>query len=71
MQALEPLSDEKQIQMEYEPFTRWKEAWIPSATRRVFNLLGIIHPPQNGQIRILNKSDAHAIESAFGILKPV
>ena len=64
MQALEPLSIEKQIQMEYEP-THPLEGSVDSIRIRqvLFNLIGnaIRHTPQNGRIIVRAKRDAMGI----------
>lgn len=64
MQALEPLSVEKQIQMEYEP-THPLEGSVDSIRIRqvLFNLIGnaIRHTPQDGRITIRAKRDAMGI----------
>lgn len=65
LQALEPLSAEKQIQMEYEP-TRPLEGSVDSIRIRqvLFNLIGnaIRHTPQNGKIIVRAKRDAAGID---------
>ncbi len=64
MQALEPLSAEKQIQMEYEP-TPPLEGSVDSIRIRqvLFNLIGnaIRHTPQDGRIVIQAKKNASGI----------
>ncbi|HND50372.1 MAG TPA: ATP-binding protein [Anaerolineales bacterium] len=64
MQALEPLSIEKQIQMEYEP-THPLEGSVDSIRIRqvLFNLIGnaIRHTPQDGRIIVRAKRDAMGI----------
>ena len=64
MQALEPLSVEKQIQMEYEP-THPLEGSVDSIRIRqvLFNLIGnaIRHTPQDGRITVRAKRDAMGI----------
>lgn len=64
IQALEPLSAEKQIQMEYE-LTHPLEGSVDSIRIRqvLFNLIGnaIRHTPQNGKIIIQAKRDATGI----------
>lgn len=64
MQALEPLSVEKQIQMEYEP-THPLEGSVDSIRIRqvLFNLIGnaIRHTPQDGRIIVRAKRDAMGI----------
>lgn len=65
LQALEPLSDEKQIQMEYEPAHPLKGNVDGIRIRQVlFNLIGnaIRHTPQNGRIIIRAKQDAMGIQ---------
>jgi signal transduction histidine kinase len=64
MQALEPLSAEKQIRMEYEP-TSPLEAGVDSIRIRqvLFNLLGnaIRHTPQEGRILIRARMDVRGM----------
>lgn len=64
MQALEPLSAEKQIQMEYEPAHPLEGSVDGIRIRQVlFNLIGnaIRHTPQDGRISIQAKQDAMGI----------
>lgn len=64
MQALEPLSAEKQITMEYEPVSPLEGIVDPFRIRQVvFNLLGnaIRHTPEDGHILIKANSGARQI----------
>lgn len=64
LQALEPLSAEKQIQMEYEPAHPLEGSVDGIRIRQVlFNLIGnaIRHTPQDGRIVIQAKRDAAGI----------
>lgn len=78
MQALEPLSAEKQIRMEYEPTVPLEAGVDPIRIRQVlFNLLGnaIRHTPQEGRILIQARMDARGMtvsiqDSGDGLTPP-